>query len=58
MIIADGIAREVMSQVGFMQRLAAFVPRTRLRLIWFGALATHAKLRALVVPRAVGHTST
>ena len=42
----------VMSPLEFMKRLAALVPRPRLRLIRFhGVLAPNAKLRALVVPQ-------
>ena len=49
----DGTTHIVMSPLEFMQRLAALVPRLRLRLhlIRFHAvLAPNAKLRALVVP--------
>jgi Putative transposase len=43
----DGTTYQVMSPLEFMQRLAALVPRPRLRLIRFhGALAPNAKLRA------------
>ena len=36
-----------------MQRLAALVPRPRLNLIRFhGVLATNAKLRPMIIPRA------
>jgi hypothetical protein len=42
----------VLSPLGFMQRLAALMPRPRLHLIRFhGVLAPNAKLRALVVPQ-------
>ncbi len=47
----DGTTHLVMSQLEFMQRLAALVPRPRLHLIRFhGVLAPNAKLRPLVVP--------
>ncbi len=47
----DGTTHVVMSQLEFMQRLAALVPRPRLHLIRFhGVLAPHARLRAAVVP--------
>ena len=43
------------SQLEFMQRLAALVPRPRLHLIRFhGVLTPNAKLRLLVVPQAPG----
>ncbi|MGH8624348.1 MAG: transposase [Gammaproteobacteria bacterium] len=44
---------EVMSPLEFMQRLAALVPRPRLHLIRFhGAVASNAKLRYAIIPRA------
>src|SRR3954466_9249830 len=47
----DGTTHIVMSPLQFMQRLAALVPRPRLHLIRFhGVLASHAKLRAQIVP--------
>ncbi len=48
----DGTTHLVMSPLAFMQRLAALVPRPRLRLIRFhDVLAPNAELRALVVPQ-------
>jgi len=48
----DGTTHLVMTPQEFMQRLAALVPRPRLRLIRFhGVLAPNAKLRAQVVPQ-------
>ncbi len=48
----DGTTHLVMSPLEFMQRLAALVPRPRLRLIRVhGVLAPNAKLRPLVVPQ-------
>ncbi len=48
----DGTTHLVMSPLEFMQRLAALVPRPRLRLIRFhGVVAPNAKLRPLVVPQ-------
>ncbi|GIX26507.1 MAG: hypothetical protein KatS3mg123_0388 [Burkholderiales bacterium] len=42
----------LMSPLEFMQRLAALVPRPRLRFIRFhGVLAPNAKLRSLEVPK-------
>jgi hypothetical protein len=50
----DGTTHLVMSQLEFMQRLAALIPRPRLHLIRFhGVLAPNAKLRALVVPQGL-----
>jgi len=47
----DGATHLVMSPLGFMQRLAALVPRPRLHRIRFhGVLAPNAKLRPPVVP--------
>ena len=47
----DGTSHIVLSLMGFMQRLAALVPRPRLHLIRFhGVLAPNAKLRSKVVP--------
>ncbi|MCZ8167094.1 MAG: transposase [Pseudomonadota bacterium] len=58
----DGTTHLVMSPLEFMQRLAALVPRPRLRLIrYHGVLAPNAKLRARVVPQqppALGHAAT
>ena len=49
----DGTSHIVLSLMGFMQRLAALVPRPRLHLIRFhGVLAPNAKLRSKVVPAA------
>jgi hypothetical protein len=51
----DGTTHLVMSPLEFMQRLAALVPRPRLRLIRFHeVLAPNAKLRAQVVPQGPG----
>jgi Putative transposase len=48
----DGTTHLVMSPLGFMQRLAALVPRPRLHLIRFhGVLAPNAKLPQLAVPQ-------
>lgn len=48
----DGTTHLVMSPLGFMQCLAALVPRPRLHLIRFhGMLAPNARLRELVVPQ-------
>ncbi|WP_367180953.1 transposase [uncultured Piscinibacter sp.] len=47
-----GSTHLVMSPLGFMQRLAALVPRPRLHLLRFhGVLAPNATLRAMVVPQ-------
>ena len=58
----DGATLLMMSPLEFMQRLAALVPRPRLRLIrYHGVLAPNAKLRARVVPQqppALGHAVT
>ena len=56
----NGTTHIVMSLLEFMQRLAALVPRSRLRLIHFhGVLAPNARLRSAVVPvtaqTATGH---
>jgi Putative transposase len=49
----NGTTHLVMSPLEFMQRLAALVPRPRLRLIRVhGVLAPNAKLRPLVVPQS------
>jgi hypothetical protein len=49
----NGTTHLVMSQLEFMQRLDALVPRPRLHLIRFhGVLAPNAKLRPLVVPQS------
>jgi len=47
----DGTTHIVMEPLEFMERLAALVPRPRLRLIRFhGVLAPNAKLRSKIVP--------
>ena len=48
----DGTTHRVMSELAFMQRLAARVPRPRLHLIrYHGVLAPNAQLRGRVVPQ-------
>jgi hypothetical protein len=61
----NGITHHVMSPLGFMQRLAALVPRPRLHLIRFhGVLAPNAKWRSKVVlqrsdePKSLNATAT
>ena len=49
----DGTTHVVMSPLELMQRLAALVPRPRLRLIrCHGVLAPNAKLRSAIIPSA------
>jgi hypothetical protein len=50
----DGTTHLVMTPLEFLQKLAALVPRPRLNLIrYHGVLAPNAKLRSLVVPKAI-----
>ena len=54
----NGTTHLVLTQMEFMQRLAALVPRPRLHLIRFhGVLAPNAKLRSQVVPVPPAHTT-